>query len=207
MSYVIKVYDKWWKSVRDFEFDATRFAAEKINPSLIHEYLLYQQSNARKAIASTKTRGEVAGSGRKLYRQKGTGRARVGDKNSPIRRGGWVAFGPSSERNFEKSMNKKMRSLALDSTISAKLDDNAVLGLELTTMEAKTKDAIAVLSALSLQEKKILLVLGEKNEGIEKSFRNIEGVKLLLVDYLNPYDLLHADSVVFFDSALQKFTK
>ena len=104
-------------------------------------------------------------------------------------------------------MNKKMRNLALDSTISAKLDDNAVIGLELSSMEVKTKDAIAVLSALSLQEKKILLVLGEKNEGIEKSFRNIEGLKLLLVDYLNPYDLLHADSVVFCESALQKFAK
>lgn len=168
---------------------------------------MYQQANARKVIASTKTRGEVSGSGRKLYRQKGTGNARVGDKNSPIRRHGGVAFGPTTEKNYTKVMNKKVRNQALDSVVSVKLRDGAVLGLELPAMEPKTKDALAILSVLPQQAKKVLLVLNQKDEMIEKSFRNIDGLRLIMVDYLNPYDLMNADLVIFLKPALERFAK
>ena len=203
MVYSVDVYDKTGKVSSKFELNPEVFSDEKINTSLIHEYLLLQEANERNAIASTKTRGEVSGSGRKLYKQKGTGNARVGDRNSPIRRHGWVAFGPTSERVYEKAMTKKARKVALNGLITMKVKDGIVCGLDVDTMKPSTKDAIALLSKMWKNEKKVLLVLDKKEDGIVKSFRNIEGLKYLLVDYLNPRDLMNADAVVFLKPALE----
>ncbi len=203
MVYSVDVYDKTGKVSSKFELNPEVFSDEKINTSLIHEYLLLQEANARNAIASTKTRGEVSGSGRKLYKQKGTGNARVGDRNSPIRRHGWVAFGPTSERVYEKAMTKKARKVALNGLITMKVKEGIVCGLDVDTMKPSTKDAIALLSKMWKNEKKVLLVLDKKEDGIVKSFRNIEGLKYLLVDYLNPRDLMNADAVVFLKPALE----
>ena len=203
MVYSVDVYDKTGKVSSKFELNPEVFSDEKINTSLIHEYLLLQEANARNAIASTKTRGEVSGSGRKLYKQKGTGNARVGDRNSPIRRHGWIAFGPTSERVYEKAMTKKARKVALNGLITMKVKEGIVCGLDVDTMKPSTKDAIALLSKMWKNEKKILLVLDKKEEWIVKSFRNIEGLKYLLVDYLNPRDLMNADAVVFLKPALE----
>ena len=203
MVYAVDVYDKTWKVTSKFELNPEVFSDEKINTSLIHEYLLLQEANERNAVASTKTRGEVSGSGRKLYKQKGTGNARVGDRNSPIRRHGWVAFGPTSERVYEKAMTKKARKVALNGLITMKVKDGIVCGLDVDTMKPSTKDAIALLSKMWKNEKKVLLVLDKKEEWIVKSFRNIEGLKYLLVDYLNPRDLMNADAVVFLKPALE----
>ncbi|MDD2537004.1 MAG: 50S ribosomal protein L4 [Candidatus Absconditabacteria bacterium] len=207
MTYSVDVYNKEGKVVSKLELNKELFSEEKINKTLIQEFYLLQLANARVAIASTKDRSEVAGSGRKLYRQKGTGNARVGDKNSPVRRHGGVAFGPTSERNFEKNMTKKARKLALNSIISLKAQSEALCGLQLPTMEPKTKDALNILANLGLQGQKVLLVLSEKTEGIVKSFRNIEKVKYILVDYLNPRDVLNADKVVFVEGALYQINK
>jgi len=203
MVYSVDVYDKTGKVSSKFELNPEVFSDEKINTSLIHEYLLLQEANARNAIASTKTRGEVSGSGRKLYKQKGTGNARVGDRNSPIRRHGWVAFGPTSERVYEKAMTKKARKVALNGLITMKVKDGIVCGLDVDTMKPSTKDAIALLTKMWKNDKKVLLVLDKKEDGIVKSFRNIEGLKYLLVDYLNPRDLMNADAVVFLKPALE----
>jgi len=203
MVYSVDVYDKTGKVSSKFELNPEVFSDEKINTSLIHEYLLLQEANARNAIASTKTRGEVSGSGRKLYKQKGTGNARVGDRNSPIRRHGWVAFGPTSERVYEKAMTKKARKVALNGLITMKVKEGIVCGLDVDTMKPSTKDAIALLSKMWKNEKKVLLVLDKKEDGIVKSFRNIEGLKYLLVDYLNPRDFMNADAVVFLKPALE----
>ena len=203
MVYSVDVYDKTGKVSSKFELNPEVFSDEKINTSLIHEYLLLQEANARNAIASTKTRGEVSGSGRKLYKQKGTGNARVGDRNSPIRRHGWIAFGPTSERVYEKAMTKKARKVALNGLITMKVKEGIVCGLDVDTMKPSTKDAIALLSKMWKNEKKVLLVLDKKEEWIVKSFRNIEGLKYLLVDYLNPRDLMNADAVVFLKPALE----
>ena len=203
MVYSVDVYDKTGKVSSKFELNPEVFSDEKINTSLIHEYLLLQEANARNAIASTKTRGEVSGSGRKLYKQKGTGNARVGDRNSPIRRHGWVAFGPTSERVYEKAMTKKARKVALNGLITMKVKEGIVCGLDVDTMKPSTKDAIALLSKMWKNEKKVLLVLDKKEDWIVKSFRNIEGLKYLLVDYLNPRDLMNADAVVFLKPALE----
>lgn len=203
MVYTVDVYDKNGKVTSKVDLNPELFSDEIINPSLIHEYLLLQQANARNVIASTKTRAEVAGSGRKLYKQKGTGNARVGDKNSPIRRHGGVAFGPSSERNFEKTMTKKARKLALNGLLTLKVKEGIVSGLDLDTMEANTKSAIDLLAKMGNQNKKVLFVLDKKEDGVVKSFRNIEGLKYLLVDYLNPYDLINVEAIVFLKPALE----
>lgn len=203
MVYAVDVYDKQGKLTSKFELNPAIFADENVNPSLIHEYFILQTANARNVIASTKTRAEVSGSGRKLYKQKGTGNARVGDKNSPIRRHGGVAFGPSSERNFEKTMTKKARKLALNGLLTMKVKEGVISGLDLHTMEPNTKAALSLLAAMGNVGKKVLLVLDKKEEGVVRSFRNIEGLKYLLVDYLNPYDLMHADAIIFLKPALE----
>jgi large subunit ribosomal protein L4 len=202
MTYSVDVYNRDGKVVSKVELNADLFTDEKVNKTLIHEFYLLQMANARTAIASTKGRGQVNGSGKKLYKQKGTGSGRVGDKNSPLRRHGGIAFGPTSARNFSKDMTKKARKLALNGIITLKAKDNALSGLVLTELQPKTKDAIAILSNLGAGGQKILLVMKSKNEGIEKSFRNIEKVKYLLLDYLNPRDLLNADKVIFLEDAL-----
>ena len=207
MGYSVDVYNTEGKVVSKVELNANLFADEKINKTLIQEYLLLQQANGRVAIADTKDRSEVSGSGKKLYRQKGTGNGRVWDKNSPLRRHGWIAFGPTSARNFEKMMTKKARKAAMNGIITMKAKDSAICGLALDKMEPKTKEAANIIERIGLANQKVLLVLDAKNEGIEKSFRNIAKVKYILVDYLNPRDVLHADKVVFLEKALDKLNK
>ena len=207
MGYSVDVYNTEGKVVSKVELNANLFADEKINKTLIQEYLLLQQANGRVAIADTKDRSEVSGSGKKLYRQKGTGNGRVWDKNSPLRRHGWVAFGPTSARNFEKMMTKKARKVAMNGIITMKAKDSAICGLSLDKMEPKTKEAASIIERIGLSNQKVLLVLDAKNEGIEKSFRNIAKVKYILVDYLNPRDVLNADKVVFLEKALTKLNQ
>ena len=204
MTYTIDIYNKKGDVVENMSLNEHKFADHLINESLIHEYHLLQMSNQRVAIAHTKTRGEVLGSNKKLYRQKGTGNARVGDRKSPIRVGGGIAFGPRSNRNFTKTMNKKARKKALFGLLTLKAQDKLLVGLDgFNEKEPKTKKAVEVIKNIGLDGKKLVVVLKEKNNVIEKSFRNIPGVKYLLVNYLNPYDILHADKIVFMKDALE----
>lgn len=208
MVYSVDVYDKTGKIVDTMKLNKDLFADEKVNTTLIQEYYLLQQANARRGGAHTKTRSEVSGSGKKLYRQKGTGNARVGDRRSPIRVGGGVAFGPRSERDFTKKMTKKARKSALYGLLTVKLKDNAVVGLKDFSMKTpNTKKAVEVLQKIGVGEDKVLVVLNKKEESLIKSFRNLEGVKYLLVDYLNPVDLLNYSKIVFFQSALEQLNK
>ena len=207
MGYSVDVYNTEGKIVSKVDLNSDLFSDEKVNKTLIQEYLLLQQANGRVAIADTKDRSEVSGSGKKLYRQKGTWNGRVWDKNSPLRRHGWVAFWPTSARNFEKFMTKKARKKAMNGIITMKAQESALCGLVLEKMEPKTKEAVSIVERLGLSNQKVLLVLDSKNEWIEKSFRNIAKVKYILVDYLNPRDVLHADKVVFLEKALAKINK
>lgn len=148
MAYTIKLYDQKGKESGNAQLNADLYNKEVVNTDLIHEYVILQQANKRQSSAHTKTRGEVRGSGKKLYRQKGTGSARVGDAQSPIRVGGGVAFGPSNERNYSKKMNKQMRRKAMRGVISLKAEDNAIAGVKVFGLKApKTKDAVAFLDA------------------------------------------------------------
>ncbi|MDD3262307.1 MAG: 50S ribosomal protein L4 [Candidatus Absconditabacteria bacterium] len=203
MVYSVDIYDKKGKVVSTIDLNGDVFADENINEGLIHEYVLLQSSNARNNIACTKGRGEIAGSGRKIFKQKGTGNARAGDRNSPVRKGGGVVFGPRGERNFEKAMNKKARRLALMGIITLKAKEKSILGLkDFDLSKPKTKDLLDVVKNIGIDGKKTLFVLGSKNENIEKSLRNIVNVKYITIGYLNPLDIMSAKKVVFFETAL-----
>ena len=208
MVYSIDIYDKGGKVVSNFALDETLFADSLVNKDLIHEYYLLQMSNARHNIASVKWRGEVHGSGRKLYKQKGTGWARPGDKNSPVRRWGWVAFGPRGVENYTKSMNKKARKIALNSIITLKAKAGELMWLKDLTLGApKTKDAQEILKNIWINTKKVLFVIAQKDENVLKSFRNLPKVKYLHVDYLNPADLMSYHTVLFLESTLETLNK
>ncbi|MFA5747920.1 MAG: 50S ribosomal protein L4 [Candidatus Absconditabacterales bacterium] len=208
MAYSVDIYDNKGKVVSKINLEPSIFADEFVNESLIHEYYLLQTSNARKNIAKAKSRGEVHGSGKKLYKQKGTGNARVGGKQSPIRKGGGVAFGPTAERSYLKYMNKKSKKLALNGILTLKAKEKQILGLQDFEMNLpKTKSALDILKNVGLKDKKLLFVLNEKNENISKSFRNLENLKCLLVNYLNPYDLMNCDNIIFVESALNTINK
>jgi len=205
MSYSIKVYNTKWKEVEEIKLNDVIFNDENINPSLMHEFVVMQLANARLNIAKAKTRWEVKRSGRKLYRQKGTGNARVGDAGSPIRRWGWVAFWPTGIENYTKAMPKKQRRRALFSALTVKAKDNAIVALDKYDFDAiATKNAVDTLNSLSLSGEKVLVIIPEKNEIISKSFRNIPGVKVILANYVNPFDLLSYKKVVFLKDSLVK---
>ena len=204
MVYSVDIYDKKGKVVSSLDLNENLFVEGNINDSLIHEYVLLQASNARNNIACTKGRGDIAWSGKKIFKQKGTGNARAWDRNSPVRKGGGIAFGPRGERNFEKAMNKKAKRAALLGMITLKVKDNDVLGLkDFDLAEPKTKEVLDVLKNVWVEGKKLLVVLNEKNENMTKSLRNIANVKYITLGYLNPLDVMSAKKVVFFESALQ----
>ncbi len=208
MAYSIDIYDSNGKKVSDFVLNESVFSDDIINTNLIHEYYLLQSSNARLNLAKVKGRWEVSGSGRKIYKQKWTGNARVWDKNSPIRRWWWVAFGPRGERNFAKTMTKKARKTALQWLLTLKVKNDEILGVQKLHFDTpKTKIASDLLFKLGLASKKVLFVMEDTNEVIKKSFRNLAGVKYISVDYLNPVDLMHADKVLFTEASLVKINQ
>jgi len=208
MAYSIDIYDKSGKVVSNFTLDEASFADSLVNKDLIHEYYLLQTSNARQNLAKVKWKGEVHGSGKKLYKQKGTWWARSWGKQSPVRRGWWVAFGPRWVENYTKAMNKKTRKIALNSIITLKAQAGELLGLKDFSLTApKTKEANVVLKNIWIDTKKVLFVVSQKDENILKSFRNLPKVKYLSVDYLNPVDLMSYHTVLFLESALMTLNK
>lgn len=205
MSYTLPIYSVEWTKLSTLDLSESVFNDDNINLDLIHEFVILQQANRRNPIAHTKTRAEVNKSWRKLYKQKKTGNARVGDAWSPIRRKWWVSFWPRNDVNYSKKMPKKMRRLALSWILTLKVKNNEAMGLDTYPFnEIKTKNAVNTLKNLNIIDKKTLLVLSQKNPIVEKSFSNIDTVKYILVDYLNPVDLLHHDNVVFLEDSVQK---
>ncbi len=177
------------------------------NEWLIHRALMYQLSNSRINVAFTKTRWERRGSTRKIYRQKGTGRARMWANRSPIRKKGWVVFWPRGDRNFKISMNRKERRKALFSLLSLKLKEkNLIIVDDIKLKEIKTKLANDVVVKLVWDEKTLLL-FKEKNEILEKSFSNLPKVKTLLVNYINIADLLKYNKLVLLKDSLENINK
>lgn len=195
------LFDQKGKSVWEIELNDLVFWLE-LNEGLIHRALVYQLANNRMVVAHTKTRWERRGSTRKIYKQKGTGRARMGSNRSPIRKKGWVAFGPRNVVNFTLSMNKKERRKALFSVLSSKLANNDLIVVDkIDFKEAKTKNMVDVFTKLPYNEK-ALLAIPAKNEMIEQSASNIPYVKAILVDYLNIKDLLKYKTLVLLKDSL-----
>jgi len=172
---------------------------------LLHRAVVRQLANARQGTASTLTRAEVAGGGRKPYKQKGTGRARQGSIRTPLRPGGGVVFGPKP-RSYTLAMNRKERRLALRTALMTRIDDIIVVkgfGTGLDT--PKTKEIIAALARFGIEASaKVLVVLDGASEAVRRSVRNLEKVKLIAADQLNVFDLLHANKLVVSEEALAK---
>lgn len=176
-----------------------------INQGLMHQSLMLQQSNRRRSVAHVKRRSEVKGSTRKLYQQKGTGRARRGSIRSPLLRGGGKSFGPRKDRNFHKDMPKAMRHCAIRSCLSWQAKNGVIVGLESGTLTGKTKETHALLSKLPVEiGRKIVLVLPKKDDTWTRSARNIPRVKTIIASYLNIEDVLGAHRLIFLEGAIQK---
>ena len=173
------------------------------NNAVMHQALVRQLANRRRGTASTKTRGEVRGGGKKPWRQKGTGRARHGSIRSPLWKGGGITFGPRP-RDFSKDMPKKMRRLALKCALSDKVFNNRVIALDQLVMEKpKTKAFVSMMEKLSLKES-TLFITKDKDFSVEKSASNLPSAKVIDTGILNIHDLLRFDRLVITVDAIKK---
>ena len=196
------VFDKTGKKVSDIALSDAIFAITP-NASAMHLCVVAYLANQRQGTQSTLTRAEVRGGGKKPWRQKGSGRARQGSIRSPQWTHGGVALGPKP-REYGKTVNKKVRRLAMKSALSSKVAAEELIVLDSLEMnEIKTKEVVSVRKALETG-KKVLIVLPEKNETVYRSARNIKGVKTTLVSTLNVYDILNCDSLVVLKDAVSK---
>jgi len=172
-----------------------------VKKSVLHQVVTAQLAAKRAGSASVKRRSDVQGSRRKLYRQKGTGRARKGDIKSPVLRGGGVVFGPDP-RDYSKKVPKKVRKLALKMALTSKMQDQQLIVLDnLELEEIKTKTFAGIINTLGAE--KALFVTSEKNEKVELSSRNIPGVKILQTQGLNVYDILKFPKLVIVQPAIE----
>lgn len=196
----VAVYNMAGAQVGEIELNDNVFGIEP-NEAVMYDFVKMQLANKRQGTSSTKTRTEVRGGGRKPWRQKGTGRARVGSSRNPIWRGGGIAFGPKP-RDYSYKLPRKVRRLALKSALSTKALDNKIVVVdELNFEQPKTKMMVQALEALKVG-KKTLVVTADGNENVSKSARNIEGVKPLRVDYINVYDILNYDTLLITKDAV-----
>ena len=172
-----------------------------VKSSVLHEVVTMQLANRRAGTAAVKHRSDITGSRRKLYRQKGTGRARRGDIKSPLLRGGGVVFGPDG-RNYKYQVPKKVKKLALKMALSSKFNEKELVVLDRFELEEiKTKEFVGTLDALKL--KSALIITDEKNENLELSSRNVRGVKVLRSEGLNVYDILKYRTLVLLEPAVK----
>ena len=198
-----KVYDQKWKETGSATLNKNVFGLE-MNEGLVHRLLVLQQANARLATAHTKTRGERRGSTRKIYRQKGTGRARMGANRSPVRKGGGIVFGPRNNRNFTIAMNKKERQRALFCLLSSKVKAKTLVVVKtLDVKEVNTKAFDVIMKSLPLGTKTLIALAG-RNENVEKSSANLKTVKTIHASYLNVADLLKYETLVLPEDALKQ---
>ena len=198
----IDVYDINGKKVKEIELNEAVFGIEP-NEAVVHSVLVNFLANQRQGTQSTKTRSEVSGGGRKPWRQKGTGRARQGSIRAPQWIKGGIALGPKP-RSYKYTVNKKERQLAVKSVLSSKVLENELVVVDsLPLNDIKTKEMVKALSNLKV-EGKALIMLPEKNEKVQKSARNIEGVKTTLVETINVYDLLKYNKLVVTEDAVKK---
>lgn len=199
----IDVFNIEGKKVSDIELNENVFGI-KPNEKIVHIALVNYMANQRQGTASTKTRAEVAGGGRKPWRQKGTGRARQGS----IRAVQWVGggnYGTPVPRDYSKKQNRKERRLAIKSALSHKVNDKELIVLENLVLETpKTKEMRNILETLKIADKKILLVVNEFEENLILSSRNLANVVLISADELNVLDIVGTDVMVITEAALKQ---
>lgn len=197
---VAGVYDIENNKISEIELSEAVFGAE-VNEAVLYDVVRMQMASRRSGTASTKKRHDVSGGGRKPWRQKGTGRARAGTIRSPLWRGGGVVFGPAP-RSYVYKVSKKVRKLALMSALSMKVREGRMLILKDFPMnEIKTKKFKEIVDRFGL--KKALFVADKSDPVLEKSSRNIQGIKLIRSEGINVYDLLNYDHVVLFEPSVK----
>lgn len=198
---IIDVYNLQKEKVSQLELKEAIFNVP-IKKHLLHQVVVSQLLNRRSGSASTKGRSEVKGSGKKLWRQKGTGRARVGNASSPTRRGGGVAFGPVPGKRLRK-VSKKIRKAALRMALTDKFQtDRLVVVTDFSLPEIKTVNFVKVMKNFEIN--RALIITYDKNENLEKSSRNVPWVKVMRYQGLNVYDILKHDHLFLVQSALNK---
>ncbi|MBN2283931.1 MAG: 50S ribosomal protein L4 [Deltaproteobacteria bacterium] len=198
---ILNVYDIEKNKVAEIEVDDAVFGAP-IKEHVMHEVVRMQMACRRQGTASTKGRSDVSGGGKKPWRQKGTGRARVGTLRSPIWRGGGIVFGPKP-RDYAYKVPKKVRKVALRSALSLKAQENRIIVLRDFPMEEiKTRKFKEVLDRFEL--KKVLFIIDRENAILEKSSRNIKDVKMLRSEGVNVYDLLKYDTLVLLEPSVKQ---
>ena len=198
----IPVYSLAGEVVKHIEISDRVFAVP-FNQAVVHQALLRQRANARQGTASTKTRSEVSGTTKKLFRQKHTGLARAGSRRSPLRRGGGIVFGPKP-RNYHQAMPKKMRQLALRCVLSAKAGDGELMVLEqLKLDEPRTKQMAQILTALGV-DSSALIVTNEPEYNVIKSARNLAEIKTMPASLLNVVDILSYKMLLMEVAAVHK---
>ncbi len=198
----VKVYDMLGKEAGEMELSDSIFGAQ-INVPLMHEMVKNYLANQRHGTQSTLTRSEVSGGGKKPWRQKGTGRARQGSTRSPQWTHGGIALGPKP-RSYRYSVNKKAKRVAMKSALSAKVAEGNLIVLDtLAFDQIKTKNMVAVLNALKVEDK-ALVVMPAPDATVIKSARNLEGVKTACVNTLNVYDIVKHDKFIITKEAVSK---
>jgi large subunit ribosomal protein L4 len=196
----IDVFNLQGDKVSETELPDTIFNVP-VKKAVLHQVVVAQLAARRSGTATVKNRSDVSGSTRKLYRQKGTGRARRGDIKSPLLRGGGVIFGPH-QRSYEQKIPKKVRKLALKMALTSKLQDSELLVLNAFDLaQIKTQDFVSAVRSLNAAN--ALIVTAEQNVNLEMSSRNVPGVKVLRCEGLNVYDILKYDKVVLVESAIK----
>jgi len=198
----IPIYNAAGKEVGKFVFNKKLFTG-RVNEKVLYQAVLMYNANQRQGNASTKTRGDVSGGGKKPWRQKGTGRARAGSIRSPLWRGGGVVFGPHP-RDFHYEIPKHVKRLAFLSSINSKLNENKVIGIDAVNIkEPKTKNFKSILEALKLKGKS-LFVLDNVDENIKRSSGNLEEVLVKNYKDFNTMDVLNCENVVMSKASLER---
>jgi len=178
--------------------------AVPVDAGFVHEAVVAQNANSRVAIAHTKTRGEVAGSGKKPWKQKGTGRARHGSRRSPLWSGGGITFGPRNNRNFTLKINRKARRKALAMVLSDKVTNNRLVAIDkIGTEGGKTRQLIDLLAKLPSAGKKTVIVTTPDDRSACRAAQNLSGIGTLPANALNVVDLLRFDYVIMTEPAIQ----
>lgn len=198
----VSLYNVNGDQVGDIDLNDEVFDIQ-VNETVLHQAVRLQLNSRRLGTASTKSRGQVRGGGKKPWRQKGTGRARAGTSRSPLWRGGAVTFGPKP-RKYGFKLPKKVRQLALRSALSAKVQAGEIIVLDQLAFDApKTKEMVKVLENLKVARKALVVTL-DNQEGVERSARNIPGVTPVGVTGINVYDILNHDKLVITKDAVAK---
>lgn len=203
----IKVYNSKGEVIKEVEADA-KFFTVQIKPVVVQQVVEAHLANRRSVLAHTKGRSEIRGGGKKPWRQKGTGRARHGSIRSPLWRGGGITFGPTKERNFKKSVNQKVKNLALRMVLADKLINQQLIVVDnLTVDQPKTKKLVEILNKLPVKNHSTLLVLDKKDEAVIRSSHNLTYLNNEPIQALNVYDVLKNRYLLTTLGGLEKIVK